>query len=171
MSPAPQRCFPYYICTTNWPLLSPAPKSSFPYYICTTNWPLLSPAPKSSFPYYICTTNWPLLSPALKSSFPYHICTKVLRLLRNLQFEVHKVLRLPRSLHFKVCAFHRGSQSAVPATKSARRGSPSVQKSRFTAPVTKSELTTMSKVRHLPRKLHFEVKQLRSLASVTKSRL
>ena len=50
LSPAPQRCFPYYICTTNWPLLSPAPKSSFPYYICTTNWPLLSPAPKSSFP-------------------------------------------------------------------------------------------------------------------------
>ena len=33
---------------------------------------------------------------------------------------------------------HRGSQSAVPATKSANE--PHVQKSRFTAPVTKSEL-------------------------------
>ena len=41
------RGFPYYICSTNWPLLSPAPKNSFPYYICTTNWPLLSPASKA----------------------------------------------------------------------------------------------------------------------------
>ena len=59
----------------------------------------------------------------------------------------------------KCCTCHeictsrlRGSQGAVPATKSARRGSqsavpatksanePRVQKSRFTAPVTKSEL-------------------------------
>ena len=38
----------------------------FPYYICSTNWPLLSPAPTNSFPCYICTTNWTLLSPALK---------------------------------------------------------------------------------------------------------
>ena len=75
LSPAPQRCFPRYICTTNWPLLSPAPKSSFPFYMCTTNWPGLSPAPKSSFPYYICTTTWPLLSPAPKSSFPHYMRT------------------------------------------------------------------------------------------------
>ena len=49
---------------------------------------------------------------------------------------------------------------------------PHVQKSRFTAPVLSSlTITTMSKVLHLPRKLHFEVKQLRSLPPVTKSRL
>ena len=75
LSPAPKRSFPYYICTTNWPLLSPSLKGSFPYDICPTNWPLLSPAPKSSFPYYFCTTNWPLLSPAPKSFFPHYICT------------------------------------------------------------------------------------------------
>ena len=85
LAPALQGPFPYYFCTTTWPLLSPAPKRSFPYYICATNWPLLSPserlspllspAPKSSFPYYFCTTNWPLLSPAPKSSFPHYICT------------------------------------------------------------------------------------------------
>ena len=82
---------------------------------------------------------------------------QVLCLPRNLHFEVHKVLCLPRNLHFeftKRCACrsrsaalrgvpatksaHRGSQSAVPATKSANE--PHVQKSRFTAPVTKSEL-------------------------------
>ena len=55
------------------------------------------------------------------------------------------MLCLPRNLH-------RGSQNAVPATKSAHRGSqsaapatksanePHIQKSGFTAPVTKSEL-------------------------------
>ena len=41
LRPAPQCCFPYYICTTNWPLPSPAPKSTIPYYIFTTNWPRL----------------------------------------------------------------------------------------------------------------------------------
>ena len=58
---------------------------------------------------------------------------------------------------------HRGSQSAARATKSANE--PHVQKSRFTAPVTKSELLDdhhHSKVLHLPRKLHFEVTYLRS---------
>ena len=68
--------FPYYFCTTSWPLLSPAPTRSFPYCICTTNWTLLSPSLKGSlatsessseklFPVlHICTTNWPGLSPA-----------------------------------------------------------------------------------------------------------
>ena len=58
---------------------------------------------------------------------------KVLYLSRNLHFEVHKALHLPRNLHIE-----GQSQSAVPATKSANE--PHVQKSRFTAPVTKSEL-------------------------------
>ena len=86
---------------------------------------------------------------------------KVLYLSRNLHFEVHKVLRLPRNLHIEG---HR----AVPATQSANE--PHVQKSRFTAPVTKSE--PLDDHHHVqPRKLHFEVKQLRSLAPVTTSRL
>ena len=68
----------------------------------------------------------------------------------------------------------RGSQSAVPATKSSTE--PHVEKLRLTAPVTKSE--------HLEDHHHVhpkcctcheictvEVKPLRSLASVTKSRL
>ena len=98
---------------------------------------------------------------------------QVLCLLRNLHFEVHQVLCLPRNLHFEVhqvpnavpatksalrghhkCCdpARRGSQSAVPVTKSAHRGpqsaapvtksanEPHVQKSRFTARGTKSEL-------------------------------
>ena len=44
---------------------------------------------------------------------------------------VHKVLHLPRKLHSE-------GDRAVPATKSANE--PHVQKSRFTAPVTKSQL-------------------------------
>ena len=75
---------------------------------------------------------------------------KVLYLSRNVRFKVHQVLCLPRNLHFSLP--RRGSQSATPATKSAHQGSqsavpatksanePHVQKSRFTAPVTKSEL-------------------------------
>ena len=55
----------------------------------------------------------------------------------------------------------RGSQSAVPATKSANE--PHAEKLRFTAPVTKSE--------RLDDHHHVEVKQLRSLPPVTKSRL
>ena len=82
----------------------------------------------------------------------------MLRLPRNLHFEVHQVLYLPRNLlraqsavachetctsrSTKCCTCHEictsRSQSAVPATKSANE--PHVQKSRFTAPVTKSEL-------------------------------
>ena len=107
----------------------------------------------------------------LPRNLHFEVHHKVLRLPRNLHFEVHQVLCLPRNLHFEV------HQSAVPATKSALRGSqsaapatkshysqmrghrnlhfevhkaaptatksanePHVQKSRFTAPVTKSEL-------------------------------
>ena len=46
-------------------------------------------------------------------------------------FEDHKVLHLPRTLHIE-------GHSAVPVMKSANE--PRVQKSRFTAPVAKSEL-------------------------------
>ena len=56
--------------------------------------------------------------------------TKCCTCSRNLHFEVHKVLRLPRNLHLEVtecCACHEICKRAV-------------QKSRFTAPVTKSEL-------------------------------
>ena len=70
---------------------------------------------------------------------------------------------------------HRGSQSAVPATKSANE--PHVQKSkshdslRMSRNLSSSTITALSKVLHLPRNLHLEVKPLRSLAPVTKSRL
>ena len=116
---------------------------------------------------------------------------KVLCLSRTLHVEVHKALYLPRNLHVEVQksaapvtnSARQGSQSAVPAGKSARRDSQSA------VPVTKStksanephvekhctchslKITTMSKVLHLPRKMQFKVKPLRSLAPVTKSRL
>ena len=82
---------------------------------------------------------------------------KVLCLPRILRMEVHKVLCLPRNLHTL-----RGSASAAPATKSANE--PHVQKSRFTAPVTKSELLD-------DHRQPFEANPLRSLAPVTISRL
>ena len=53
------------------------------------------------------------------------------------------------------CAL-QGSPSAAPAPATKSENEPHVQKSRFTAPVT-----TMSKVPRLPRKLHFDVKQLK----------
>ena len=135
---------------------------------------------------------------------------------RGLQIEsveVHKVLRLPRNLHFEVhkvlpsqsaCACHEtalpGSQSAVPATKSALKVHKVLHlprnvhfqvhtvlhQQRFlkTSHMSKShdslhlsrnqstsKITTMSKALCLPRNLHMEVKPLRSLAPVTKSRL
>ena len=101
---------------------------------------------------------------------------KVLRLPRNLHFEVRQVLHLLRNLHFEVHKVLRartksalqGPQSTAPATKAANE--PRVQKSRFTAPVTKSERVEDHRhVLRLPRNLHFEVKPLRSLAPVTKS--
>ena len=103
---------------------------------------------------------------------------QVLCLPRDLRFEVHKVLHLPRNLHFEVDKVLRLPRNlalrltAVPATKSANE--PHVQQSRLTAPVTKSELLDQHHIQkglRLPRKLHFEVKQLRSLALVTKTRL
>ena len=66
----------------------------------------------------------------------------------------------------------RGSQSAVPATKSATSHmSKSHDSLHLSRNQSSSTITTMSKALHLPRKLHFEVRQLRSLAPVTKSRL
>ena len=69
----------------------------------------------------------------------------------------------------KCCACHE-----ICTLRVTERCACHVQMSRFTAPVTKSELLDdhhMSKVVHLPRKLHLEVKPFRSLAPVTKSRL
>ena len=83
---------------------------------------------------------------------------KVLRLPRNLHIEVHQVLCLPRNLHFKASRF---TTSAAPrSAKSANE--PHVQKSRFTAPVTKSELLDdhhhVLKVLRLLRKIAFRSK-------------
>ena len=58
---------------------------------------------------------------------------QVLCLPRNLHFEVHQVLCLPRNLHFKVHQVLRLPQNL-------HANEPHVQKPRFTAPVTKSEL-------------------------------
>ena len=68
----------------------------------------------------------------LSRNLPFEV-HKVLHLSRNLHFEVHKVLRLSRNLHFEV---HK----------------------------------VLGRPR-LPRNLHFEVKPLRSLVPVTKSTL
>ena len=105
----------------------------------------------------ICTSRFTKCCACHDLHFEVH---HALCLPRNLHLEVRQVLHLPRNLHIEA---HR--QSAAPATKSALRGSPSavptkslprgslsavsatksanephVQKSRFTAPVTKSEL-------------------------------
>ena len=85
----------------------------------------------------------PATKSALRGSPSTAGSPQVLRLPRNLHFEVHQALYPPRNLHFEVHtsvmkSTLRGSQSAVPATKSANE--PRVQKSRFTAPVRKSEL-------------------------------
>ena len=104
--------------------------------------------------HYTTTTATTTTNELCTSRFTNAVC-----LPRNLHFEVevHKALPLPRNLHFEVhCACHEictsRFASAVPATKSALRRPPSavtatksanephVQKSRFTAPVTKSEL-------------------------------
>ena len=143
----------------------------------------------------------------------------MLRLLRNLHFEVHKVLRLLRictSRFTKCCACHKictsrftkycacheictsrftkccacyvnlhfEVQSATPATKSVLQGPqsirycschlPHVEKSRCTAPVTKSERVEDHHHVHSAAsatKSALQSKPLRSLASVTKSRL
>ena len=94
---------------------------------------------------------------------------------RNLQLEApatKSALRSSQSALRATKSAVRSSQRAVPATKFADE--PHVQKSRLTALVTKSERLKdhhMSKVLRLPQDLHFEVKPLRSLAPVTKSRL
>ena len=78
------------------------------------------------------------------------------------QSTAQQVLRLPRNLQ---TSHMSKSQDSLPH----------VQKSGFTAPVTKSGLLDdhhhVQSAVYLPRKLHFEAKQLRSLAPVTKSRL
>ena len=70
---------------------------------------------------------------------------------RNLHIEGHRVLCLPRNL---------------PRTHISKSHD-SLRLSRNLSSLT---ITAMSKVLHLPRKLHFEGKQLRSLSPVTKSR-
>ena len=80
---------------------------------------------------------------------------------RNLHFKVHQVLRLLRNLHIKGCACRNLQTSFV---------SKSHDSLHLSRNLSSSTITTMSKVLHLPRKLHFEVKQHRSLAPVAKSR-
>ena len=94
---------------------------------------------------------------------------KVLCLPRNLHFEVHKAPSLPRNLHFeghKVLCLPRNSRNLQ--TSHMSKSNDSLRLSRNQS---SSKIITMSKVLHLPRKLHFEVKHVRSLAPVTKSRL
>ena len=123
--------------------------------------------------------------------------TKSACLPRNLPFEVHQVLCLPRNLHFKgftkCCACHEICTSRftkccacheICASRFTKRCTCHEICKRATCPKSKSHdslhlsrnlssstIATMSKLLRLPRKLHFEVKQLRSLAPVTKSRL
>ena len=98
----------------------------------------------------------------------------------KLHFEVHKALYLPRSLHL------RGSQMlhlprnlhiegdrvlCLPRKLQASHMSESHDLLHLSRNQSSSKITTMSKVLCLPRNLHFEVKPLRSLAPVGKSRL
>ena len=106
---------------------------------------------------------------------------QVLHLPRNLHFEVHKVLPLPRNLHFEVHKVLHACHEICTSRVTECCACHEICK-RITCPkvtihmhlsrnLSSSTITTMSKVLHLPRKLHFQVKQLRSLAPVTKSRL
>ena len=77
------------------------------------------------------------------------ICAfKVLRLPQNLRIKGHRVLRLPRNLQ----------------TSHVSKLHDSVHLSRN---LSSSTIASMSKVLRLPRKLHFEAKQLRFFAPVT----
>ena len=97
---------------------------------------------------------------------------KVLYLSRNLHFEVHKVLHLPRNLHIEG---HRVLYP--PRNLQTRHISKSHDSLHLSRNQSSSTITTMSKVLHLPRKLHFEVKKSTlehqkhevSLAPATKS--
>ena len=70
---------------------------------------------------------------------------------QNLHVEVHKLSAVPATK-----SAHRGSQSAAPVTKSARRGSQSAE--------LLDDHDHVQSILRLPRKLHFQVQQLRSLA-------
>ena len=104
---------------------------------------------------------------------------QVLPLPRNLHFEVHKVLHLPRNLHFEVHkVLHLPRKICTSSGVTECCASHEICKRATCPKVTvhctcqsSSTITTMSKVLHLPRKLHFAVKRLRPLAPVTKSRL
>ena len=89
----------------------------------------------------------------------------MLRLSRNLRFEVHKGLRLPRNLRsevFQSAAPASSSQIAAPATKSALQGPPTksvLRGSQSAALATKSRYLRLEvhKVLRLPQNLHCEV--------------
>ena len=85
---------------------------------------------------------------------------------RNLYFEVHKVPRLERNPHIEG---HR--VLCLPRNLQTSHMSKSHDSLHLSRNQSSSTITTKSKVLHLPRNLHFEVKQLGSLAPVTKSRL
>ena len=107
---------------------------------------------------------------------------KALRLPRNLLFKVRKALCLPRTLHIEapqvLCL--PGSPSGVlqqnlRVTKSALHEvctSRLTKSTRSAAPSqSASTITTISKVLHLPRILHFKLKPFRPRDPVTRSRL
>ena len=87
---------------------------------------------------------------------------------RNLHFEVHQVLCLPRNLHFEVHKVLRLSRNLQRSHMSKSHDALHLSRS-----LSSSTITTMSRVQSAApaTKLHFEVKQLRTLAPVTKSRL
>ena len=102
---------------------------------------------------------------------------QVLHLPRNLHFEAHQVLRLPRNLHFEVhqmlCLprdlyFEVHQVLCLPRNLQTSHMSKSHASLHLSRNRSSSTITTMSEALYLPRKLHFEVKQLRSLAPVTK---
>ena len=91
---------------------------------------------------------------------------QVLRLRRNLYIEVHQVLRLPRNLHFEGPQVLRLPQNLQTSHFFKNHDSLHLlgNLNSWTTPA-------MFKVLYLRRKVHFEIKQFRSLAPVTKSRL
>ena len=93
---------------------------------------------------------------------------KVLHLSRILHVEVHKVLRLSRNLHFeahKVLCLPRKLQRSHMWKSYDATIHWHLSRNQSTSTIT------TSKVLHLLRNMHFEVKPLRPLAPVTKSRL
>ena len=143
------------------PILPPSLSSHLPPFNPITHFPCLARHSTT----YVDTTHPHAATFCTTSSGAIEV-HKVLYLSRNLRFNDHQAVRLPRNLHIEG---HR--VLCLPPNLQTSHMSKSQDSLHLSRNLSSLTITTMSKVLRLPRKLHFEIKHLRSLAPVTKSRL